>query len=259
MRTEMRIEAEVYLKREKQKAVLYITDDLREVRRLLAEGKAAAALLTQDNRREDFSGILYALEKPEELGEEELERIYRRLAGLPWNILETKRCWLREMTEADLDALYGIYAEKSVTRYMEGLFEDPEEERRYITDYRRYVYEFYEYGMWLAEEKESGYVIGRVGFEPQEDGCELGYVIGKAWQKKGYALELCTAAIEYMRRTQEHLEEIVSRVHRENTASKKLLERLGFQKTGEEGEMERWTKDAICSMIKDSKNVGGRI
>lgn len=234
----MKIEVKLYLKREKQDAVLYITDDLKEVRRLLSEGKAAAALLTLDNCEEDFSGILYALERIEELEIEDFERIYRRIRNLPLEILETDRCIVREMTEEDVEALYEIYAEKGITKYIEELFEDPEEERRYITDYRKYIYGYYEYGMWIIEEKGSGKVIGRAGIDPRDGENELGYVIAAPSQKKGYAYEVCSAIIDYIWKIYKNPESVISRVDPQNIASVKLLKKLGFEKLGTEGEMD---------------------
>lgn len=234
----MKTETSVYLKRENRNDILYITDDLPEVRKLLSEGKAAAALLTQDNRLEDFSGILYALECPQELAAEDLERIYRRIRKLPWEILETDRCIVREMTEADVEALYEIYASEGITKYMEGLFANPEKERQYIANYRKYVYEFYEYGMWLIEEKKSGKIIGRAGVDPRDGENELGYVIGAPWQRMGYAYEVCTAVLAYMWKTQESLDEMISRVHPQNTASVRLLQKLGFEKMQTDAELD---------------------
>ena len=65
---------------------LYLTDDLAFLRMLRANGEKAAAVLTEENRDADFSGIPYAVERPEEMEPDDLERLYRRLAGLPWNI-----------------------------------------------------------------------------------------------------------------------------------------------------------------------------
>ena len=239
-------EIEICLKRENRKEILYITDDLMLLRNMKKEGKPVAAVLTEHNRWEDFSGISYALEQIEELEQEDFEKIYRRLSGLPWDILETERCCLREMTEEDLDALYEIYSDESITRYMEGLYENPEEEREYITEYRKYVYEFYEYGMWVIEEKENGRIIGRAGVDPRGEENELGYVIGKSWQGLGYAYEVCSAIVNYMWQ-QGGCEEIISRVHRENEASVKLLEKLGFVKRKpNEGDKKEEAMECYC-------------
>lgn len=231
-------EIDISLKKENRMERLYVTDDLPLLHQLVSEGKKVAALLTEENCHKDFSGIPYALERIEELEDADYERIYRRLAKLPWDILETKRCLVREMTEADLEALYELYADKEITRFMEGLFENPEEERSYITNYRKFVYEFYEYGIWIVEEKNSGKIIGRAGVDPRDGENELGYVIGAAWQQQGYAYEVCRAIVDYIWQTQSDLETIVSKVHKDNTASIKLLQKLGFEKTGTEEEMD---------------------
>ena len=57
----------IWLKKENKKDILYITDDLAYLRRLIHDGKKAAAVLTEANREEDFSEIPYALEQIEEL------------------------------------------------------------------------------------------------------------------------------------------------------------------------------------------------
>ena len=211
---------------------LYLTDDLAFLRMLRANGEKAAAVLTEENRDADFSGIPYAVERPEEMEPDDLERLYRRLAGLPWNILETERCRLREMTVADVDRLYEIYADDSITRFMENLFESREEERRYAADYRRCVYEFYGYGIWIVEEKATGTVIGRAGLEPGERGVELGYVIARPWQGQGIASEVCRAVLAFAEREID-CRRVISRVQSQNDASVALLKKLGFRLTAE--------------------------
>ncbi len=212
--------------------ILYLTDCLPLLRELLARGEKAAAILTEENRGEDFTGLAYAVEKVEELEAEDFVRLYRRLAGLPWEILETERCRLRELTGGDVERLYEIYADPSITRYMEGLFADREQERRYMEDYRRYVYEFYGYGIWGIEEKQSGLLIGRAGLEPKDGEVELGFVIARPWQRKGYGYEVCKAVLAYADR-EIASERILSRVSPANVASKSLLQKLGFQRAKE--------------------------
>ncbi len=207
--------------------ILYLTDNLEFLRKLQQKGEKVAAILTEDNYNKDFSGIPYAIERVEEMEQDDFERLYRRLAGLPWEIIETERCRLREMTAADVDRLYEIYQDASITRYMENLFEDREKERNYAQDYRKYVYEFYGYGIWIIIEKKSGVIIGRAGIEPKGENVELGYMIASPWQRKGYAFEVCSAVLAYAWREVE-CSCVISRVQRENTASVGLLKKLGF-------------------------------
>ena len=222
-------EVQIYLKQEKREAVLRLSDEASQVRAFLEQGKPAALVLTQENAGEEFGSIRYAVEAWEALDEKSAERIYRRLAKLPIYILETDRCVVREMEEEDLDALYQIYEPESVSRYMENLYEDREKERQYIRDYKKYVYAFYEYGMWIIEEKTTGEIIGRAGIDPKDEENELGYVIGVPWQNQGYAYEVCGAILEYAEK-ELGLSEIISRVQPDNKISIRLLHKLGFQK-----------------------------
>ena len=222
---------------------LYLTDDVNLLRVWKKFGLEGAVLLHEGNRQEDFRGIMYALEQVEELDWEELERIYRRLHGLPWRILETDRCVVREITVEDVDRLYEIYAEPSVTKYMDNLFADREEEKAYTQGYIRNMYGFYGYGMWIVEVKYSGRVIGRVGIEPCGEENELGYVIAEPWRRLGIAKEVCRAVMKYGFE-ELGLDQISARVQRENQPSKGLLQNLGFQKHSETADsdviMEKW-------------------
>lgn len=236
--------------------VLFLTDDVKLLRAWEKCAVKGALLLQQDNQQEDFTGIMYALEQVEELDREELDRIYRRLHGLPWRILETERCAVREITVRDVDRMYEIYAEPSITEYMDDLYADREEEKDYTQKYIRNMYGFYGYGMWVVEEKHSGRVIGRAGIEPCGEEAELGYVIAGPWQRLGIAGEVCHAILMYG--FQElGLDQISARVQRENQPSKRLLVKLGFQKHSETSEsdviMEKWIcrKDFFCFLAKN--------
>ena len=103
---------------------LYITDHEEIARQLLEEKANVLVWLHEENKTKNFRGIPYAAEALEEIDFTYLERIYRRFRKLPWNIAETKRCRIREMTEEDLDAIYEIYSGENITKYMEGLYED---------------------------------------------------------------------------------------------------------------------------------------
>lgn len=74
----------------------------------------------------------------EEVDTEFLLRTFQRKHHLPWRILETKRCYLREITLDDMDDLFDLYNKKGITDYIEPLYERQEEE-----EYQRqgYAYE----------------------------------------------------------------------------------------------------------------------
>ena len=129
---------------------LYVTDQGEIYASLQQQGCYVLPCLHENNRGESFPGAHYAVEKPEEMDEESFDLAYRRLAGLPWEILTTKRCVVRETTVEDVDSFYRIYAEPSITEYMENLFRDRDEEIAYTKDYIEKVYAFYGYGMWTV-------------------------------------------------------------------------------------------------------------
>lgn len=216
-----------------QSVELYITDNADKARKLRDDGQAVLVYLHEGNRIQDFSDFIFAVENPEELDSDYLERVYRRLKGLPWNILETARCLVRETTVEDVEAFYHIYKDPAVTKFTEGLYPDIEEEKQYVREYIEKIYTYYEFGVWTVLEKKSGTVIGRAGFSCREGYSEpeLGFIIGVPWQRKGYAEEVCRAILKFGREIL-GFETVQVLVETENEASLNLCRKLGFE--GEE-------------------------
>lgn len=80
---------------------------------------------------------------------------------------------------------------------------------------------------------KSGKNIGYVQLIPMEgEGCEVGYHIAKQFTKNGYATEALKGFLEYIR-AEKRLEAVYGICLSENTASKIVLERCGFQKVFE--------------------------
>lgn len=215
--------------RDDREDVLWITDDSGVAKRLLSAGRYVLALLHERNASEDFTPCRYACEDLGELDAGYLDRIWRRYARLPWDILETERCLVRETTEEDVEDFYRIYSEPSITAYMDGLYEDPEQERAYARDYIDQVYSFYNFGIWTVVDKGSGEVIGRAGICYREgyETPEIGFVIAKTWQGRGYATEVCRAILAYARE-ELGFPEVLAFVHPENRASMHICRKLGL-------------------------------
>ncbi len=214
--------------------ILYITDNELCYRVLREQGANILPYVHERNREAAFEGAVFLAERIEEMDYASIDMAYRRLAGIPWNILETKRCLIRESTVSDVESFYQIYAEPSVTDYMENLFENRDEETAYMQDYIRNVYYFYGYGMWTVLEKESGQIIGRAGISWREgfNVPELGFVIGVPWQRKGYACEVCRAILAYAV-DELGFTKIQALVKKGNQKSQNLCNKLGFKDEGE--------------------------
>lgn len=174
-------------------------------------------------------GTRYAVESLAELDIEYLERVRRRYNHIPWDIGETDRCLIRELSLSDLPALYELYDKPGMTDYVEPLY-DYETELEYQKAYIENMYGFYEYGMWLVFSKETGKLIGRAGLEHDE----LGYMIAPELWNRGYATEVCSFIIDYARENTD-FEEIYCRIDERNVASVRLAKKLGFVRNGQIG------------------------
>lgn len=174
----------------------------------------------------------------DEMTYDDLVRIYRRWHHLPWDILETKRLKVRELSMDDLDDLRAMYDKPHMTDFVEPLYA-PEQERQYQQTYIEKIYGFYGFGMWLVFEKETGQLVGRAGFEYRdycsEGEVEMGYLIDPDMWRNGYATEVCQALLTYARDTMSVLR-VLCRVSPENKPSQGLLHKLGFtiREKGEE-------------------------
>lgn len=174
-------------------------------------------------------GTRYAVESLAELDIEYLERVRRRYNHIPWDIGETDRCLIRELSLADLPALYELYDKPGMTDSVEPLY-DYETELEYQKAYIENMYDFYEYGMWLVFSKETGKLIGRAGLEHNE----MGYMIAPEFQNLGYATEVCRFIVDYARKNTD-FEELYCRIDEKNVASVRLAKRLGFVRNGQIG------------------------
>lgn len=176
----------------------------------------------------DFSPDMY-VEGFEEVDLIFLQHVYERHHHIPWTILETKRCIVKEFSMEYLDALFELYDGEGMTDYMEPLY-PYEQEKEYQQAYIDNMYAFYGYGMWIVCEKETGRLIGRVGVEHREElggELELGYAIGIPYQRQGYATEVCEAVLTY---TKEELgmPSVCCLIDEGNVISEHLAAKLGF-------------------------------
>lgn len=171
----------------------------------------------------------------EEMEAAELLRVYQRKHRIPWEILRTERCMIRELCMQDIDALYELYDKPGMTDYVEPLYERAQEEE-YQRQYIANIYGFYGYGMWLVFDRNTGTLMGRAGLEHRLDEkgegvLELGYLIAPEYQRQGYGSEVCRGILAW---AEKHLEFPCVRclVRQGNTASEVLLHSLGFCRMG---------------------------
>lgn len=181
----------------------------------------------------------------DDVDDEVFENIYRRCAGIPWDIATTERTLIREFGMSDLDKLFSLYDKPGITDFMEPLF-PYEEEKAYEENYIKYIYKIYGYGMWLVFDRHTGELIGRAGFESREtcfepNQAELGFCISPDRWRQGLAFEVCSKIIE-LARDEHELSSLIARCDADNTASQRLLQKLGFS-------FDRVLEDGDCRYV----------
>lgn len=227
--------------------ILFITDSSYVCKELARKELPVIAFYHEGNRGEVFSwkkienevstsvseseinGLQYGIEEMEEVPYEYYEQVFRRFKGMPWIVGQTKRCIIREMTVDDAGWIAELYQMEEATRYMTPFHKDDVDDETYVKDYCKNMYEFYEFGIWIVEDKKSGRIIGRAGFEIEgmENQPHLGYIIHPAYQKQGYGFEICQEIIKIGKENYE-FEKIFVKIEEANIASINLCKKLGF-------------------------------
>lgn len=215
--------------KESGKDTLLVTDSPEIYDYIKVLGHDAVALAEKE---EDFSlypDAKYIVMKPYEIEALYYERVWMRFNHVPWTIAETNRLILRETIESDVDDFYRIYKDPRMTRYTEKLYENIEEERKYISEYREKVYAVQGFGIWTVLKKDDGRIIGRAGLITRGgfDDVEVGYAIDTAFQHMGYAKEAVTECIEIAQDL--GFSRVYALTDKENAPSLALLDSLGFK------------------------------
>jgi ribosomal-protein-alanine N-acetyltransferase len=114
-------------------------------------------------------------------------------------VLETQRLILREMTQADFQALCKILQDDDVMYAYEGAFSLDEVQEWLDRQIERY--KELGFGLWAVVLKETGIMIGQCGLTMQDYNCskvmEVGYLFQKEHWHHGYANEAAIACKEY--------------------------------------------------------------
>ena len=150
------------------------------------------------------------------------------------NAITTERLNLRMFREDDLDDYAEICADPEVMRFLgEGRALSRADAWRQMAMIIGH-WQLRGYGPWAVEERESGRVMGRIGFFNPEGwpGFELGWVLGRAYQGRGYATEGAKAALKYAFEEMNR-EKVISLIQPANVPSIRVAVRLGERLEGE--------------------------
>lgn len=211
--------------------VLCLVETDRDEKTALSLGLFCVGYLNPELPEQRLSGCRILLEGFQEIDVPFLQNVHTRALGLPVQIAETSRLLIREMTLADLDDVNALYQESGPAGFLQPSVLNRQEEEEKIKAYITYMYGLWQFGMWVVIEKESGKLIGRVGFGIADyldfSEIDMGYLIGEKYRRRGYAEEASRAALRYAGSTLE-LPQVSAYIDRENLVSLHLIEKLGF-------------------------------
>ena len=146
-------------------------------------------------------------------------------------ILETKRLFLRRQVSEDLDALWALYCDPAITKYIPDAPRSREEAREELEWHMHGHPRYPELGLWAAIHKESGKFSGRCGLLPWTiDGqraVEVAYTINREYWGQGLATEAARGILDYGF-TKLNLSRLICLIDPENIASQRVAEKIGM-------------------------------
>jgi RimJ/RimL family protein N-acetyltransferase/predicted amidohydrolase len=142
--------------------------------------------------------------------------------------IETERLRLRPLTPGDHDALYMIYADPEVNRY---LLTQPQSREEFSRPFQQMIDLSSTLGMWAIIDKANERVIGRCGFYPfsEAETPELAYLLSPAYWGAGLATEAARRCLAYAF-GERRWAEVVAMVRPENHPSARVLIKVGMQR-----------------------------
>jgi RimJ/RimL family protein N-acetyltransferase len=156
----------------------------------------------------------------------------------PMTIMHTERLLVRRWALADADDAFAMYGDPLVTATLPDHMRDAsvEETRAWLE--RKVVEQAQEtdgLGMWAVEELASGRVVGGALLQQApingREQVEVGYHFARAAWGQGYATEVAQGLVDYGFQTL-GLTRIVGVVLPDNTASHRVLQKIGMQREG---------------------------
>lgn len=144
-------------------------------------------------------------------------------------ILNTARCYLREITPDDALIAYELNADPQVIQYTgDEAFDDVATARQFLTQYDHY--RRYGFGRWGVIRRDDEAFLGWCGlkYTAEEDEFDIGFRFFRSYWNQAYATETAKACL-HLGFMQFNMPIIVGRVMAANRASIRVLEKIGLQ------------------------------
>ncbi len=145
--------------------------------------------------------------------------------------METQRLVLRQLTSPDAGIMFDYRNNEQCAKYQRDQVKDRDRICALVQRHSQDILSVEANSIVAVAMKDTGEMVGEIVVMPN-DGCiSLGYTFSYRHHRKGYAYEALFALTEYLHETYPEWE-FISFVEPENIASRKLLEKLGYQDMG---------------------------
>lgn len=143
-------------------------------------------------------------------------------------VAETPRLILRHFSVDDAGPMFLLNSDPEVIKYTgDPAFKNTFEARSFLENYNQY--QKHGFGRWAVIDKISGDFLGWCGlkYDPAIDETDIGFRFFRKYWNKGFATESAQASLTLGFESLKQ-KTIVGRAMKENTASIKVLEKLGM-------------------------------
>lgn len=140
--------------------------------------------------------------------------------------VDTERLTIRPYAETDLEAMHAIYGDAEAMRWVDGDYSTLDKTERAL----RMHIEMHArdgFAWWAVVLRATGQLVGEVGFGRLDDEVEMGWTFRRDAWGNGYATEAGRAALAEAPDAR-----VVAVIRRENVASIRVAEKLGFVPEG---------------------------
>lgn len=152
---------------------------------------------------------------------------------IPFPVLETERLLLRQMKKEDLQDVYDYASDPELTPFLTWEAHETLADSEAFMEFLFAQYEKGVRGAWAIVWKEEDRVIGTIdlAWNPKHYSAELAYVLSREYWRKGIGTEAAKAVLRFGFE-ELGLERIYARCHPDNTASYRLMEKIGMTYEG---------------------------
>jgi RimJ/RimL family protein N-acetyltransferase len=143
--------------------------------------------------------------------------------------IETNRLHLRQFEADDIDAYAAIMGDYGVGKgFPKGTGYTREESKKSLDNIVNH-WDKHGFGIWAIADKQTDALLGRCGLNllTETSEVEVDFVVAPKYWRNGFATEAAKAALIYGFETLD-LDRIIALAKPENTASRKVMEKIGM-------------------------------